>query len=146
MKALTTMKTVTTVLMVAGIAFSMACGYSHSTTPATAGNTPMISALNPTSATHDSTAPTPLEVSGTNFNSGTNPAYITITFNGTSTKMTTTIGGTAAASTARTTIPMGFFTTTGTAQITVTNPGLSGGIYGGGTTTVTSASVPLTVN
>ena len=145
MKAVQTMKTVKAVLLVAGIALTLACGYSHSTMPATAGTTPTISSLDPTSVSHDATTATGLTVNGTNFSNGSNGAYVTITFNGTSTKMTTTVGGTAAASTANISIPMGFFTTTGTAQVTVTNPGTPGGIYGGGTMPE-SASMSLPVD
>lgn len=146
MKPARTLKTVQTALLVAGIAFTMACGYSHSMTPATAGNMPMIISLNQTTVTHG-VAVSPFVASGTNFDAGTNAAFITITFNGTSTKMTTQVGGTAAASTATTMIPMGFFTTAGTAQITVTNPGTPGRPgYGGGTNPETSAPMNLTVN
>jgi hypothetical protein len=145
MTSLQSLKTLKTVLLVAGIAFTMACGYSHSMTPATAGNMPMIASLNPTDATHGMAVPS-LVVSGTNFDGGSNAAFVTITFNGTSTKMMTNIGGTAAASTATTSIPMGFFTTTGTAQVTVTNPGTPGGIYGGGTKPETSAAMNFPIN
>jgi hypothetical protein len=144
MKALHTMKTVKTALLAAGIAFTMACGYSHSMTPATPGTTPVINALNPDNVNHG-TATFPLVVNGTSFN---NNAFITITMNGTASKMTTTVGGTSNASTATAMIPASVITNAGMAQVTVTNPGTQGtGPYGGGgTTTVTSLPKPFTVN
>jgi hypothetical protein len=146
MKPARTLKTVKAALLVAGIAFTMACGYSHSTMPGTTGSMPTITSFTPTAVDHTDANATPLTVNGTHFNSGLYAAFVTVTFNGTSTKMTTSIGGSASASTATISIPSGFFPSSGMAQVTVTNPATPAGYNGGGTTAVPSAPMSLTVN
>ncbi len=44
------------------------------------------------------------------------------------------------------TVPAADVATAGTANVTVTNPGTAGGIYGGGTLPETSAAMSFTIN
>jgi hypothetical protein len=125
-----------TVFLAALLALGMACGYSsHATTPPAVGTMPNISALAPTSATAGSTSVV-LTVNGTNFNGNA-----TINWNGAALATTHVSGGQVMA-----TIPNADVATAGTAAVTVTNPGTPGGIYGGGTTAVTSNSMTFTIN
>jgi hypothetical protein len=77
-----------------------------------------------------------LEVDGTNFNGNA-----VINFNGVA---ETTAW--ASGSKLTTTVPSTAIMSTGTVQVTVTNPGTPGGTYGGGTTAVTSAPMNFTIN
>ena len=120
-------------LLVAGLG----CGYSaKSTTPPSAGTMPNISELSPDSATAGSSAFV-LTVNGTNFNSNA-----TINWNGTALPNTTFV----TANQLMTTIPDSNLASSGTATVTVTNPGTPGGTYGGGTSPETSNSMTFTVN
>jgi hypothetical protein len=121
-------------LLVAG----MACGYSSKpTTPAAAGTMPTIAALVPASTTAGMSLGTNgLMVTGTNFNSNA-----TINWNGT--PLTTAhVSGTQLTAT----VPDSDTATAGTFQVTVTNPGTPGGMYGGGTAAETSNMMTFTVN
>jgi hypothetical protein len=115
---------------------AVGCGYSKpATTPAQPGTMPVLSGLVPNNANHGGVAFT-FEVDGTNF-----AANAVINFNGTAqattfvspAKVTTMIAATA-------------ITNAGTVPVTVTNPGQPGGIYGGGTTAVTSTAMNFTIN
>lgn len=110
---------------------AVGCGYSTSSqskTPPGAGNVPTVSALVPASANHGGTAFT-LEVDGTQFGS-----QATVNFAGTSYAATWLNSGKLQAM-----IPASAITTAGQVQVTVTNPGTPGGLYGGGTLPETSA-------
>lgn len=134
MKTLFTMKLVSTTLLVGLISLSLACGYSKNIMPPAPGNTPTIAQLNPPSATANNSVL--LEVDGTSF--ATN-AFIN--FNGT--KMATTF---VDATKLQATIPATAVMNAGAVPVTVTNPAVVGGQYGGGTTAVTSAPMNFTVN
>jgi hypothetical protein len=115
---------------------AIGCGYSKpAITPQQPGTTPVLSGLAPNNANSGGVAFT-FEVDGTNF-----AANAVINFNGTAqtttvvsaTKLTTMIAATAIAN-------------AGTVPVTVTNPGQPGGIYGGGTASVTSTPMTFTIN
>lgn len=115
-------------------ALAVGCGYgSKSTTPPQPGATPSITQLNPSGVIANSGS-FQLEVMGSNFNGNA-----VINFNGV--KQTTTLetAGKLAAQISNTAIA-----NAGSVPVTVTNPGTPGGIYGGGTTAVTSQ--PMTFN
>lgn len=117
-------------------ALAVGCGYgSHSQMPQSAGTTPTISQLAPNSATAGGPAFN-LMVTGAQFNSG---AFVT--FN--STKMTTMWTSSTQLTAA---IPQSAIMNSGTVQVTVTNPGTPGGLYGGGTAPATSTAVNFTIN
>lgn len=132
------MKMISTVLLVALAAFELGCGYgTKATTPAQPGVTPNITQLMPNSANHSATAAAmTLTVNGTNFsgtsvvNWGSSALSTTLI---TSNQLTAMVPGTALA-------------TAGTVSVTVTNPGMSGGIYGGGTLAENSNSMTFTIN
>jgi hypothetical protein len=128
------MKTLSIVLLTVLSAFTLACGYSsHATTPPAAGTMPNIALLNPDNA--NSGTSFQLIITGTGFNGNA-----TVNFNGTQTP-------TAATSTQITVaIPDSAVMAAGTVQVTVTNPGTAGGMYGGGTSAETSHSMPFTIN
>jgi hypothetical protein len=132
------MKTLSTALLTALIAFTVACGYSSkATTPAVAGTTPTIASLSPANATHGDSAFV-LMVTGANFSNSAviNFAGMAQTTNQVSaTQLTATI---AAAD----------FATAETVAVTVTNPGTAGtGAYGsGGTLAETSSPMNFTIN
>jgi len=134
MKAVNTLKTI---LLAAGIAFTLACGYSHSMTPPTTGTMPVIKALNPTDVNHG-TATFQLEVDGTGFNS-----TAVVNFNKAAMATTWTNSGKVMAM-----IPASAIMNAGMVNVTVTNPAVTGtGPYGGGGMTAqTSTAVPFTVN
>ncbi len=120
------------------LALSLACGYSKpATTPPVAGTMPTIAALVPNSATAGaSLGLNGLMVTGTNFNGN---AYIS--WNGA--KLTTAfVSGTQLTAT----VPDADVATAGTASVTVTNPGTTGGLYGGGTAAEVSAAMTFTIN
>ena len=130
------MRTISILLLAPMTAFGLGCGYGSKTiTPPTAGTAPTISSLAPTSANHGDPAFV-LTVNGTNFASNAainwGGAAQTTTFV-TGSQLTATIPATAIASAAA-------------VHITVTNPAVAGGAYGGGTTAATSASMDFTVN
>jgi hypothetical protein len=132
------MKRISTLLLAALAAFTLACGYSSKpTTPAVAGSMPTITELAPNNV--NSGEPSfILTVNGANFST-----TATINWNGTAqttsyvsaSQLTATIAATDIAAAA-------------TVPITVTNPATSGsGAYGsGGTLAETSAPMNFTVN
>lgn len=127
------MKTVFAILLAA---LCLGCGYrSPKTTPPVAGVTPNISALVPNNVNANS-AGFVLTVNGTSFNSNAE-----IKWNGTSQNTTVVTGNQLTAN-----IPASMVTTPGTVQVTVENPGMSGGIYGGGTMAETSNAMTFTIN
>jgi hypothetical protein len=134
MKAVNTQKTV---LLAAGIALMMACGYSHSMTPPTAGTMPVIKTLNPTDVNHG-TAAFSLEVDGTGFNS-----TAVVNFNQAAMATTWTNSGKVTAM-----IPASAIMNAGMVNVTVTNPAVTGtGPYGGGGMTAqTSTPMTFTIN
>lgn len=124
-----------TILVLCAVA--VGCGYgSHSMTPAAPGTTPTISQLSPSSVAANSGAFN-LTVSGTRFASG---AFVTF---GPNNKMTTMV---MSSTQAVASIPNSAIMNSGTVQVTITNPGTPGGIYGGGTSPAPSAEVPFMVN
>ena len=131
------MKILQIVLLTGLAAFALACGgySSHSTTPPAAGSMPNITALVPNTANAGSTSVV-LTVNGTTFNS-----TAAINWNGAALTTTYVSGNQLMA-----TIPAADLATSGTAAVTVTNPGTSGGIYGGGTLAETSNSMTFTIN
>ena len=129
------MKTAKTVFLTGLLALGLACGYSKSVTPPSAGTIPTITQLAPDN-TNSGGAAFVLTVDGTNFLSNA-----TVNWNGTA-QPTTPV--TASQLTA--TIPASAISATGSAAVTVTNPGKAGGIYGGGTQPETSNSMTFTVN
>ncbi len=117
-------------------AAGVGCGYSKpATTPQQPGTTPKIAQLTPPSTAAGSSQFT-LTVEGTNFNSNA-----VVKFNGTA--MATTFDN---ATQVKATIPASAVSTSGTAPVTVTNPGTPGGLYGGGTAAATSAPMNFTIN
>lgn len=123
-----------TVLLLSTLA--VGCGYgTHATTPPTPASTPTIATLNPNGVVAGSGS-FPLEVDGANFN-----ANAVIKFNGNA--ETTTV---VSAAKLTTTIPAAAIMTAGTVPVTVTNPGTPGGIYGGGTSAVTSQPMNFMIN
>lgn len=115
---------------------AVGCGYSSkSNTPPAPGSTPVISGLVPNNATHGGPAFT-LNVNGSQFGS-----QATVTFNNMSMSATWVNSGML-----QLMIPASAITTAGTVQVTVTNPGSPGGVYGGGTQPETSAPMTFTIN
>lgn len=130
------MKIVKTILLTVLLAAGLACGYSSkATTPPAAGTTPTIAELMPDNANSGSSGVV-LTINGTNFNSNA-----TINWKGAA--LTTTF---VSASQLMTTLPDADLTSSGTAAVTVTNPGSPGGIYGGGTQAEISNSMTFTIN
>jgi hypothetical protein len=130
------MKSAQMSMLAALLVMGLACGYSKpGTTPAGPGTTPTITSLNPSSVTSGSAA-FQIEVSGTTFAAGA-----VINFNGAA--QTTSADG---AGKVKATIPAAAIMNSGDVPVTVTNPGVSGGIYGGGTLPATSAPMTFTVN
>jgi hypothetical protein len=132
------MKRLSTILLTALTAFTLACGYSSkATTPAVAGAIPSITELAPDNTNSGGPAFV-LTVNGASFST-----TATINWNGTAqtttyvsaNQLTATIAATDVASPA-------------TVAVTVTNPGTAGtGIYGsGGTLAETSSAMNFTVN
>jgi hypothetical protein len=130
------MKIAQTILLAALLLLGAACGYSSkATTPATAGTMPTIAALVPDNANAGSTSLV-LTVNGASF--GTNA---TINWNGTA--LTTSY---VSANQLTATVPDSDVATSGTATLTVVNPAIAGGIYGGGTLAETSNDMTFTIN
>jgi hypothetical protein len=116
------------VLLLLLCAAGVACGYgSHSTTAPTPASTPTITQLTPPNILANS-GPFSLEVDGSNF-----AANAVVNFN--SVAMTTTF---VSGSKLMASIPGSAITTKATVPVTVTNKATIGGLYGGGTTAVTS--------
>jgi hypothetical protein len=134
MKTYCSLKSVNTSFLVSLIALSLGCGYSKSMMPVQAGTMPTIAQLNPASGTANNAFL--LEVDGTNFASSA-----VINFNGV--MMTTTF---VSNSKIETNVPATAVMNAGAVPVTVTNPAVAGGRYGGGTTAATSAAVSFTVN
>jgi hypothetical protein len=131
------MKNAKTVFLAGLLAVSLACGYSKpATTPPVAGTMPTITQLAPANMAHGGPAFV-LTVNGTGF-SGNAAIY----WNGTAQTTTAVSPGTQLT----TTISATDIATTGTAAVTVTNPGTPGGQYGGGTSAETSAPMTFTIN
>ncbi len=129
------MKTVNTILLGTLIALTLACGYSKPSGSGTS-NMPAISNLNPTSATAGDPAFT-LTVTGTNFAS-----KATVNWNGAAQPTTPGMAGQLTIA-----VPAAAVATSGTVNITVTNPATSsGGIYGGGTSAQTSGPMAFTIH
>ena len=122
----TTHKTLILLLL---IAVGLGCGYSKPKS-----TTPVILQLNPTSVTAGSGA-FQLEVDGANF-----ATSAVVTFNGTAESTTVVSSSKLDAM-----IPASAIMSAGTVSVTVTNPG-SGGIYGGGMGSVTSAPMNFMIN
>ena len=130
------MKIAKTVLLAALLALGLACGYSSkATTPAVAGTKPNITALAPDSVAAGSIGVV-LTVNGDNFNSKA-------TVNWAGAALSTTY---VSANQLMATVPDSDVANSGTAIVTVTNPGTAGGIYGGGTMAETSNSMTFTIN
>lgn len=123
-----------TILVLCAVA--VGCGYgSHSMTPPTPGTAPTITQLSPMMVTANSGAFN-LTVTGTKFAAG---AFVDF---GANNKMTTMV---MSSTQAIASIPNSAIMNSGTVQVTITNPGTAGGIYGGGTSPAPSAAVPFTV-
>ena len=126
-------------LLVALIALTVACGYSSKMTAPVAGSMPAVSALSPNSATAGGAAFT-MTVDGTNFG-----AKAVVNLNGTAqTANTTFVSGNQL----MVAVPASAIATPGAISVTVTNPSTPGtGMYGsGGTLAATSAAMSFTVN
>jgi hypothetical protein len=133
------LKTFTTTALAALIALTVACGYSSKMTAPVAGTAPTIAQLAPDTATAGGAAFV-LTVNGTNF--GTKAV---VNWNGVAqTANTTYVSG----SQLTVAVPASAIATSGTVQITVTNPATAGtGIYGtGATLAVTSSAMDFTIN
>jgi hypothetical protein len=116
--------------------FSFGCGYgTKMSTPASPGTTPAISQLAPNSATSGGPGFV-LTVNGSNFASNS-----VINWNSGAQTTTFVTNGQL-----MTNIPASAVSTPGMATVTVTNPGVMGGIYGGGTLAETSTSMAFTIN
>jgi hypothetical protein len=130
------MKTISILLLATLTVLALGCGYGSKTvTPPQAGTAPTISSLAPTSANHGDPAFI-LTVNGTNFASAA-----AINWNGAA--QTTTFVTSSQLTAA---IPAAGIATSGTVSVTVTNPAVAGGLYGGGTTAATSTGMDFTVN
>jgi hypothetical protein len=130
------MKITKTVFLAGLIAVGLACGYTAKpTTPPSAGTMPQISALAPDSTSSGGPAFV-LTVNGTNFNSNA-------AINWAGTAQTTSF---VSANQLTATIPATAIAASGSAMVTVTNPGTPGGAYGGGTAAETSNSMTFTIN
>ncbi|HWW13478.1 MAG TPA: IPT/TIG domain-containing protein [Candidatus Dormibacteraeota bacterium] len=134
------MKIAKTVLLTALLAAGLACGgyNSNSTqnTPPGPGTMPNITALAPNSANSPGAAFV-LTVNGTNFNT-----TATINWNAAAQATTKYVS----TNQLTVTIPASDVATPGTATVTVTNPAVAGGRYGGGTLAETSNSMTFTIN
>lgn len=124
-----------TVLLLCTLAIG--CGYgSHSTTPPTPAATPTITALNPPNVVAGS-ASFALVVDGSSFSSNA-----VINFAGNPEPTTTVTNGSKLTAM----IPASAITTAAMVPVTVTNPAVQGGPYGGGKTAVTSAPMTFQIN
>ncbi len=132
------MKNAKTIALLTLLALGVACSYSKpATTPPAAGNMPNIGSLIPNSAAAGTSLGTNgLMVTGTSFNGNA-----VVNWNGT--PLTTTF---VSATQLTATVPNSDTAASGTAKVTVTNPGTTGGTYGGGTAPETSQPATFTVN
>jgi len=133
------MKTLATLLLTGLIALGLGCGYSHSMTPTMAGTAPTINAndgLSPASGPAGTAVK--LTVNGTLFASNA-----VVNFSGK--QPTQWMSANQVVSMIPASATMGMASGT-MVQVTVTNPGMAGGIYGGGTSPATSNSVSFTIN
>jgi hypothetical protein len=138
MKCFRTTNTVKTVLIAGLLALTLACGYSSNySNPSGATSAPAISQLNPDSATAGGDAFT-LIVTGSNFAS-----KATVNWNGAA-QSTAYVSGTQLT----VAVPAAMIANSGTVQITVTNPAVTGsGLYGtGGSPAETSTAMSFTIN
>ena len=135
MKTLCSAKTLKTACIAALTALTLACGYSAKMTPPAAGTTPAISQLNPTSATAGGAEFT-LTVNGSNFAS-----TAVVNWNGSAQTTAFVTSGQLTIA-----VPASAIANAGSVQVTVTNPGSGGGIYGGGTMPETSSPMSFTIN
>ena len=127
-----------TVLALTLAALCLGCGgygSSKSNMPPTAGTKPNVSALVPDNVNANSAAFV-LTVNGTSFNSNAK-----VKWNGTAQTTAFVTGNQLTIN-----VPTSMVATPGTVQITVTNPGTAGGIYGGGTLDETSTPMDFTIN
>jgi hypothetical protein len=127
------MKTTHITLLTILIAITAACGYSSANMP---GAKPAIAMLSPDSVSAGGPAFT-LTVNGSNF-----AANAVVNWNGVArpTKY-------VSVSQLKVAIPASMIVTSGSAQITVTNPATAGnGMYGGGTLAVTSSPMDFVIN
>jgi hypothetical protein len=134
-----TRQSVKTTLLMALIAFTVACGYSAKMTPPVAGAMPAIAQLAPNSARAGGAAFI-LTVNGTNFGTGA-----VVNWNGVAqTSNTAYVSG----SQLTVAVPASAIATAATITVTVTNPGTPGtGIYGSGATLPeTSGPTNFTIN
>jgi hypothetical protein len=123
-----------TILMLCAIA--VGCGYgSHSTTPPMAGTMPSINALVPNAANHGGPA-FMLTVNGANFGS-----KAVVNFNAAAMTTSWVNAGQVTAQ-----IPQSAIMNAGVVPVSVTNPAVPGGIYGGGTSAATSSAVNFAIN
>ena len=123
-----------TILVLSAIA--VGCGYgSHSTTPTMAGTMPTINALVPNNVDHGAASFT-LTVNGASFSGNA-----MINFNGTAMQTAWNNAGQLQAQ-----IPQSAIMNAGVVPVTVTNPAVAGGIYGGGTAAATSTPTNFTIN
>ena len=113
---------------------AIGCGYSKSTMPIKQGTKPVITGIVPNNAVAGGSA-FPFEVDGTNFAAGAG-----INFNGAA-QVTTRVSSTKLT----TTIQPASIMNSGTVPVTVTNPAIPGGPYGGGTAAATSTPVNFTI-
>ncbi len=128
------MKIAKALFLAALLSLGSACGYSsHATTPATPGTVPTIATLTPNNGSANTAFQ--LVIAGTGFN-----ANATVNFGGVITPTQVT------ATQITVMVPATADMTSGTVNVTVTNPGTMGGIYGGGTQAETSTPVTFTVN
>jgi hypothetical protein len=123
------MNTAKTFLLIMLLAAGLGCGYTKPKT-----TMPAIATLDPASKAAGS-GQFQLEVDGSNFANGA-----VVNFNGTP-ETTTVVNSTKLEAT----IPASAIMTTGMVPVTVTNPGSSGGIYGG-MGAVTSPPMNFTIN
>ena len=122
-------------LLFAALLTGTGCGYgSTANTPAMAGAIPAIAQLAPNSAPAGSAGLT-LTVNGSNFST-------TAVVNWNSTVLTTTY---VTASQLTAAVPSSALATAASVPVTVTNPAVSGGIYGGGTLAESSNSMAFTI-
>jgi hypothetical protein len=133
------MKTASAISILFLIALTVACGYSAKASPPVAGSVPAISQLSPNSASAGGPGFT-MTVNGSNFGS-----KAVVNWNGAAQSSNTTVINGKQLSV---NIPAAMIATSGTAKITVTNPGTSGtGLYGGGGTLAeTSSAMDFPIN
>jgi IPT/TIG domain len=132
------MKRISTLLLLAAAAFTMACGYSQkATTPTVAGTMPAITQLAPDDTSSGGAAFT-LTVNGSNFSS-------TAKVNWNGTPLSTTVIST---NQVMATVSAEEVANPATVSVTVINPATAGtGAYGsGGTLAETSSPMNFTVN